>query len=456
MSMPYLKAALEALLFMHHKPVSLTKLKSLIDEDIEMDEYKAAMQALSEDYSVGDRGIEVVEVANGFQFRTKIEHRELIQRLFQINPIKLSQAALEVLSVVAYKQPCTRDQIDQVRGVDCGQMLRNLMDKKMVKMVGKSDAVGKPMLYGTTREFLEIFGLRTLGDLPSLQDIEDMLPKNEVGAEQEEDAIQERLSDIVENAEEVLFNDLELEDDEFSDEAAAKSAGEDDSEEEVDEFQAAADEANANPELGTIEEFAEREVAEGELVEGAGDEHDLSAEELAEIAGNVGEIAELQAKPDLEAIEALQPTPMEDESGDLPDGGESYEEGDDEGTFEDYRQYDENPHLEQTDSVGDTSIREQIDINVALEKFDLESNEDEEEEANSLSGEAPQEDRGEALDAEATGSLSEPDASARSDEGRPEGDSETIGPGEAIIFAEEEGQDEGEADTHDPKEPTNH
>lgn len=522
MSMPYLKAALEAILFMHHKPVPLARMRSIIDEDIEMEEYRSAMQALQEEYASGDRGIEVTEVANGFQFRTKIEHRDLLQRLFQITPVKLSQAALEVLAVVAYKQPCTRDEIDQVRGVDCGQMLRNLMDKKMVKMVGKSDAVGKPMLYGTTREFLELFGLRTLGDLPSLQDIEDMLPKNEVGAEERENAIQEKLSDIVDNAEEVTFNDLELED-EFADPderyasaddedseagepeddfaagiAAAEEEGADDAEDNLNaedsgdssealqtgaeteaeedgtDFSAEAEDGDTEASLGddltdelSLDENANiisfhQEVTEVTLIEGAGadtdnesiDDRDSGLEAESDLGDPQEESSLGDTIEELQAAEAK----LNDEVAQLArlrSALEANEEADDDDEDEygdeiDFRSLDDNPHMENTDSVGDASISEQLDIHLATKKFDEEfsgpgayrDEYDEEENETQIGRKTAQADRGDTLDPEARSAIGESHETARPNSSGSEG-TETV-------FEDTNEEEHGEAEKKNP------
>ncbi len=205
-----LQAAVEAALFMHHKPVSIARLRELIHPEIIEDDYRTAVSNLQATYFDESRGIELVEVANGFQLRTKIDHKDILRRLYQIAPMKLTNAMLEVLAIVAYNQPSTREAIDRVRGVDSSHLVRVLLDKKMLRIVGKSDEIGRPMLYGTTKEFLELFGLRDLAALPSLREIEDMLPKNEVGAEvSEEELLSQEMGGIVENSKPLEFNDIE-------------------------------------------------------------------------------------------------------------------------------------------------------------------------------------------------------------------------------------------------------
>lgn len=220
-----LQATIEAVLFMHHKPVSLSKLQELINPNIDLEEYRTAVSNLMASYFETSRGIELVEVANCFQFRTKSEHKDIIRRMYQIAPMKLTNAMLEVLAIVAYNQPITREFVDKIRGVDSSHLLRVLMDKKMLRIAGKSDDLGRPMLYATTKEFLELFGLRDLTSLPSLREIEDMLPKNEVGAEiSEEEALAKEMEGIVDASKPLEFNDLELEsfDDEHGQERIAK------------------------------------------------------------------------------------------------------------------------------------------------------------------------------------------------------------------------------------------
>lgn len=208
-----LQSAVEAVLFMNHKPVSISKLRELINPEIAEDDYRTAVSNLMATYFDETRGVELAEVANGFQFRTKPVNKDIIRRMYQIAPMKLTNAMLEVLAIVAYNQPATREVVDKIRGVDSSHLLRVLLDKKMLRIAGKSDEVGKPMIYATSKEFLELFGLRDLGSLPTLRDIEEMLPKNEVGATiSEEEALAQEMEGIVDASKPLEFNDLELQD----------------------------------------------------------------------------------------------------------------------------------------------------------------------------------------------------------------------------------------------------
>ncbi len=207
-----LQAAVEATIFMQQKPITIPRLRELINPGIDEEEYRTAISNLMAVFFDEVRGIELVEVANGFQFRTKSEHKDIIRRMYQIAPVKLTNAMLEVLAIVVYNQPLTREGVDKIRGVDSSHLLRVLLDKKMLRIAGKSDSVGNPMIYATTKEFLELFGLRDLSALPSLRELEEMLPKNEVGSISEEESLASEMEGIVAASKPVEFNDLEIED----------------------------------------------------------------------------------------------------------------------------------------------------------------------------------------------------------------------------------------------------
>lgn len=210
MNMKSLKSAIEAIVFIQSSPISLQKVRSTIDETIEMAKYKKAVKELKEDYQNSGRGIELSEIAGGFLFRTKIEHKDMITRMQQLAPSRMSQSLLEVLSIVAFNQPVIREKVEEIRGVECGHHLRNLMSKKLIRMVGRSEQLGRPMLYGTTKEFLELFCLSSLKELPSLREIEDLVPESEVGSpEDEEKQLRSHLQEIMDSSEELEFSDIE-------------------------------------------------------------------------------------------------------------------------------------------------------------------------------------------------------------------------------------------------------
>ena len=143
---------------------------------------------LNGEYREQNRSFEIAEVAGGWQLRTLPEYAVYLQQTLQNRPTRLSQAALETLAVIAYRQPVTRAEIEHVRGVDAGALLRSLIERKLVRIAGHRDVPGRPMLYATTRRFLEVFELARLEDLPSLRDLQELAPDSALppaGAERE-------------------------------------------------------------------------------------------------------------------------------------------------------------------------------------------------------------------------------------------------------------------------------
>lgn len=171
---------LESVLFACAEPMTLARLSEVVAGPSRA-ELKAALGALGERLENDRRGIRLVEVAGGHQFRTSPEHAEWVRRLFQQRPWRLTRATLETLAIVAYKQPITRAEIETIRGVDVDSVLASLLSRKLVKITGRKDVVGRPLLYGTTRQFLEVFGLRDLAALPGLAEVASAMPES-VGA----------------------------------------------------------------------------------------------------------------------------------------------------------------------------------------------------------------------------------------------------------------------------------
>lgn len=164
-----LKAILEALLFVGEKPLTIEQLKQAFEEDLKADEIRSNLELLKKEYVESARGFRLVEVAGGYQLVTDARLSAYLKRFFQSREKrKLSQASLETLSVVAYKQPVTRADIEFIRGVNVDGALKTLLENRLVRMVGRKEVPGRPMLFGTTKEFLEHFGLNTLDELPSL------------------------------------------------------------------------------------------------------------------------------------------------------------------------------------------------------------------------------------------------------------------------------------------------
>ncbi len=169
------KQIVEALILASPEPVSAVKLAQIVPRLKPAAARKLALE-LGKEYDEQDRAFEVWEVAGGFQIRTRAEYSGYLRQLQAERPLRLSRAALETLSVIAYKQPVTRAEIEQVRGVEAGPVVRSLLDRKLVRIAGHREVPGRPMLYGTTKRFLEVFGLVRLEDLPTLRDIEELMP----------------------------------------------------------------------------------------------------------------------------------------------------------------------------------------------------------------------------------------------------------------------------------------
>lgn len=161
----------EALIFASDGPLSVARISEALEGLHTPAEIRAACQTLRLEYDQLNRAFELVEVADGFQFRTRPEYGELVARLRKTSPLRLSKAALETLSIVAYKQPVLRAEIERVRGVDCGGVLKALLERGLVRIIGRENLPGRPLTYGTTKRFLEVFELKNLDGLPSLEEM---------------------------------------------------------------------------------------------------------------------------------------------------------------------------------------------------------------------------------------------------------------------------------------------
>lgn len=168
---PRLQSIVESLLFAADKPLTLKQLGELLGET-ELARVRAAVAAV--ELAHAQRGFQLHQVAGGYQFRTNPENAAWVQKLLAQKPVKLSRAQLETLAIVSYRQPVTRPEIDEIRGVDSGGTLKTLLDRSLIRILGKKEEPGRPMLYGTTREFLEFFNLRDLKDLPTLREFHEL------------------------------------------------------------------------------------------------------------------------------------------------------------------------------------------------------------------------------------------------------------------------------------------
>ena len=168
-----LKHIIEGLLFVADEPLTVEKLKGII-ETADNKQVREALEELSAEYENRGGGFYLSEVAGGFQLRSRPIYQEYIKRLLQPSPQRLSRAAMETLALVAYRQPIIRADIEHIRGVDCGSMLRQLMERKLIRVLGRKEIPGRPLIYATTKTFLEMFELKDLSELPSPTEIEKM------------------------------------------------------------------------------------------------------------------------------------------------------------------------------------------------------------------------------------------------------------------------------------------
>jgi segregation and condensation protein B len=184
MSYPNLSALLEAIVYLANEPVTLEAIHKALPE-VDRTDLQDRLNDMVERYRTGDHGIEIREVAGGYRFTTKPEHHEILKHFLksQIPPTRLSLAALETLAVIAYKQPVTLPEIQEIRGVHASGVIKTLLDKKLVATAGRKEVLGRPILYKTTKEFLVHFGLKDIGELPSMEEFEELI-KTQAAAEE--------------------------------------------------------------------------------------------------------------------------------------------------------------------------------------------------------------------------------------------------------------------------------
>ncbi|BBO66470.1 segregation and condensation protein B [Desulfosarcina alkanivorans] len=173
-SMPQrLKDIIESLLFVSETPLTMEQLKGILDGE-DTASIRAAVEALMAEFEQRDGGFVLKQVAGGYQFRTQGRYNEWIKRLIRPNAPRLSKAALETLAIIAYNQPIIRSDIEHIRGVDSGGVLRMLMERKLIRVLGRKEIPGRPLIYATTKHFLEVFELKDLKDLPTPREIEEL------------------------------------------------------------------------------------------------------------------------------------------------------------------------------------------------------------------------------------------------------------------------------------------
>jgi segregation and condensation protein B len=182
--MEFLAHHIEALIFTTEHAITVKEIKSVLDETFDTDFQEAdilrGIESLQIRYAQAEFAFEVMEIAGGFQFLTKPPyHASVGTYLRQTTKKRLSQAALETLSIVAYKQPISKTEMEQIRGVSCDYAIQKLLEKELVVILGRSEAPGRPLIYGTSERFMDYFGIKSLRDLPKLKDFKDV--ENEIG-----------------------------------------------------------------------------------------------------------------------------------------------------------------------------------------------------------------------------------------------------------------------------------
>lgn len=174
MELEKLKKILESLLFVSEIPLAPKKIVSFV-KDTTLDEVQQALASLQEDINGMDRSFQVIQIAEGFQLVTRPEYHKWAKELYKvISKTRLSKAALEALAIIAYKQPVTRAEVEAIRGVEVSNLVQSLLEKKMVRILGRAETPGRPLLYATTHEFLLHFGLKDLSDLPKVSEIQEL------------------------------------------------------------------------------------------------------------------------------------------------------------------------------------------------------------------------------------------------------------------------------------------
>ena len=179
-----LRFIIEALLFVSHRPLSAEQIGSILP-DVDIKDIRLSLKTLFHEYEAMGRSFRLKEVAGGYQFTTRPQFAAYILRMLKKAPTRFSSATMETLAIIAYRQPITRQEIEEIRGVDVGGILRNLLEKDLIRITGRKKVPGRPLLYGTTKRFLEVFNLKDLASLPKLKEIREILGKK--GSFKEED-----------------------------------------------------------------------------------------------------------------------------------------------------------------------------------------------------------------------------------------------------------------------------
>lgn len=168
-----LKTIIEAFLFAAERPLTPREIQAWLPEE-KISNIAQALTELQAEYEELERSFTLKRVAEGYQFRSRKEYAPYLLTMMKASPTRLSRAAMETLAIIAYKQPILRQEVERLRGVDCGGILKTLLEKDLIRIMGRKSLPGRPLIYGTTRKFLEVFDLRDLSSLPKLKEIEDL------------------------------------------------------------------------------------------------------------------------------------------------------------------------------------------------------------------------------------------------------------------------------------------
>jgi segregation and condensation protein B len=198
--MEFLNQHIEALIFATEHPITIEEMKGVLDVTFETEfqeeDLLKGVEAVKEKFSDPQFAFEVIEIAKGFQFLTKPSfHNSVGTYLKQTIKKRLSQAALETLSIVAYKQPISKTEMEQIRGVSCDYAIHKLLEKELVEIQGRSDAPGRPLVYGTSEKFMDYFGIKSIQDLPKLKDFKEV--ENQIGEASSLDEVVEAVAEPI-------------------------------------------------------------------------------------------------------------------------------------------------------------------------------------------------------------------------------------------------------------------
>ena len=169
-----IKSIIEAVMFAYSEPISIEELNNIINEELSRKEIELMLDSLIDEYRENSRGIQIIKLEDKYQMTTNKDYSDFIKKVLEPKKKKsLSQATLETLTIIAYKQPITKVEVEDIRGVKCDRAIQTLLENELIKDAGRLERIGKPIIYKTTNEFLKLLSIETLEDLPPLENYED-------------------------------------------------------------------------------------------------------------------------------------------------------------------------------------------------------------------------------------------------------------------------------------------